>query len=229
MTHYVGSRNDLLALAVEREAAAWRAEISAAASGLRGRDRVRAIVSAAVVGGSDEQRLAWLAITLAAVQDEVVARSVQSFNDWWDAELAEAVTESGLDGRRSGWAQTIVDVIVAGMIVNAFESPGQWSRATAQEAVVRLIDLALGSGVPAIMPRSRRPLPRAGPNEPCLVGGDHGLGTVADVEFHEDGGDMGLDGLHGHHQIVCDLGVGHADGRAGEGRLARGRTARAAA
>ena len=51
-------------------------------------------------------------------------------------------------------------------------------------------------------------VPRAGCDEPALVGVDRDLDSVSDTEFLQDAGDMRLGGRVGDDKAVADLGVG---------------------
>ena len=52
----------------------------------------------------------------------------------------------------------------------------------------------------------------SGGDESGFVGGDDGLGAVAEPELVEDVADVGLDGFLGDDEAVGDLGVGQALG-----------------
>jgi hypothetical protein len=75
--------------------------------------------------------------------------------------------------------------------------------------------------VVVIVARPYRRLPTGHIGNRCLSrrevgGGAGGLAAGTDVELGQDGGDVVVDGAHGDHQLVGDLGVGAAVGEEAE-------------
>jgi AcrR family transcriptional regulator len=143
VTHYVASREELVAAAVTREGERWIARLSAGTESLRGGDRVRALLASAVLESTSRERRAWIAIATSAVHDPVVAAALAPFNAWWDAALHDAVTSCGLRGGQHADAVNALDVLATGLVFSRSTEADAWPRARARREVDRLVNLVL--------------------------------------------------------------------------------------
>lgn len=119
VTHYVGSRDELLAVAVRREVARRRSDLEAHLQGRVGTEAVRALVEWCVVGAGWPTQRFWLALVVAAATEPVAREELRVFDAWWDG-LVEDLVRAGGAGAED--VQTVVDgvgVLVDGLVVSA--------------------------------------------------------------------------------------------------------------
>jgi AcrR family transcriptional regulator len=139
ITHYFASRDELIALAVRREITRQQVRIGEARRG-DGFEALRAIASAAVLGTTERERRLWMAIVIGSVHDPVLARELESFNAWWDALAAEIIGGMGLAPGVAAQVADLTDIVVAGVITTAFESPSHWSPERRERSLNALLD-----------------------------------------------------------------------------------------
>ncbi|MEI5102692.1 TetR/AcrR family transcriptional regulator [Streptomyces sp. PmtG] len=129
VTHYVSGRDELLKIAVRREIQTRQAQIIEL---LAGSERpLRALVEWAVLGPDPDAQRVWLAIVLGARTEPVVRAELDEFNSWWGAVVRRL---AGSPGRAD-----VVDVLVDGLVLVGFESPGDWP----PERRLRVVDAVL--------------------------------------------------------------------------------------
>lgn len=143
ITHYVSSRDELITLAVHREIAREQARIGAARRG-EGIEALHAIASAAVLGTTERERRLWMAIVIGSTYDPILERELVAFNAWWDAIAAELLGQARLSPEAAARFADLLDVVVAGLITTAFESPRHWT----PERRMRTLDALLAAITP---------------------------------------------------------------------------------
>lgn len=143
VTHYVATREELLDLALGREVERWCTRLAAAIDGTTGIDRVRQLLTAAVLDSAEAEQRVWVAISAAAVHDAAVASALAPFTDWWDATLEMVVAGCGLRGARRTDAVNALDVIATGLVLSRSTSVQEWPRARAEREIDRLTRLVL--------------------------------------------------------------------------------------
>jgi len=139
ITHYVTSRDELIALAVRREISRHQGRIGSARQG-DGIQALRTIASAAVLGTTERDQRLWMAIVTGSVHDPVLARELDDFNRWWDEIAAETLGAIGLSPEVAANFADMVDVIVAGLITTTFESPTHWTPERRERTLHTLFD-----------------------------------------------------------------------------------------
>lgn len=140
ITHYVGGREELVVMAVEREARRWRTRFEGKLRERSGLERLRVLATEATIGVTEIEQRAWVAFATAAVLDPLVRRALASFDDWWDAELRQSLRECGLRGSALDRTQVAIDALVTGLVFSRATTTS-WSKPRARREIERLIDL----------------------------------------------------------------------------------------
>ncbi|MGV9321977.1 TetR/AcrR family transcriptional regulator [Streptomyces sp. NPDC003660] len=134
VTHYVGSREELLCNAVRRELDRRRAEADAAARGLDGKAALRAVVEWAVLSPSERTHRFWLALVLSAAGQPTLRAELTRFNRWWTQQIEKLLHEAGsADAARE---LDLISLFVDGIVVSGFDAGKAWT----PERRTRLLD-----------------------------------------------------------------------------------------
>lgn len=134
ITHYVSSRDELIALAVHRAIAREQARIDAARQG-EGLEALHAIASAAVLGTTERERRLWMAIVTGATHDKVLEGELNRFNAWWDELAADLLDQANLAPEAAARFADMLDVVIAGLITTSFEAPHHWTSERRQQTL----------------------------------------------------------------------------------------------
>lgn len=134
VTHYVGSRDDLVRLAVgsllERRQVEAEAAVAAAPEGRRVRRLLR--WAALDVPTGDQQ--VWLDLVAGSRADPVLRTLLDGFNAWWDDLVA---ADLGADADPA--VHDAVGVIADGLVTAAFDRGEPWTPARIEAALDRLL------------------------------------------------------------------------------------------
>ncbi|WP_432122139.1 TetR/AcrR family transcriptional regulator [Streptomyces sp. S1] len=125
VTHYVGSREELLCNAVRRELDGRRAEADAATRGLDGRAALRAMVEWAVLSPTERTHRFWLALVLNAAAQPTLRGELDRFNQWWNRRIDGLLQEAGsADPAREA---DLISLFVDGIVVSGFDAGKPWT------------------------------------------------------------------------------------------------------
>ncbi|WP_431956925.1 hypothetical protein [Nocardia lijiangensis] len=133
VTHYVGGRDEMLRLAVRREIEARRRHAEDAMAGHRGAVSLRALVEWAVLTADEATHRFWLALVVGSPVEPVLRAELDAFNDWWDAQLRNRLQEAGITEIEH--AADLLDVVVDGLVVGAFDAGAPWSPARRRQVL----------------------------------------------------------------------------------------------
>lgn len=146
VTHYVGSRSELIEAAVGAELDRFRSALEVATAGSDSETALRAFVLHAVHDAPDRTRRLWQATVREAQYDPVLRAQLRGFNAFWDAELRRLVTAVVGKGARTAHVVDAVDVVASGLASLSFEVPG-WMAERGRERVERLVEEMIGAAV----------------------------------------------------------------------------------
>ncbi|MEU2235818.1 TetR/AcrR family transcriptional regulator [Streptomyces vietnamensis] len=125
VTHYVGSREELLCNAVRRELDSRRAEADAAARALDGQAALRAVVEWAVLSPTERSHRFWLALVLNAAGQPTLRGELNRFNQWWNQRIEQLLHEAGsADPAKEA---DLVSLFVDGIVVSGFDAGQPWT------------------------------------------------------------------------------------------------------
>lgn len=124
VTHYVENREELLRDAIQREIARGQAEAEAAVVGLDSAAALRAFIEWAVLGRDETDHRLWLALVVGAANDPVLRAELDRFNQWWSGRLQTWI--EGVRPADSGVTADLLNVLVDGLIVTAFDAGQPW-------------------------------------------------------------------------------------------------------
>ncbi|MBL1073543.1 TetR/AcrR family transcriptional regulator [Nocardia sp. 2] len=125
VTHYVGSREELIRGVVRRETEARRADAEAAVARAGGDAGLRALIEWAVLAPDERAHRFWLALVLGARTEPEVRAELDAFNDWWDTRVRKLVRRAGIPDVQA--AVDLLDVVVDGLVLTGFDEGEPWS------------------------------------------------------------------------------------------------------
>ncbi len=124
VTHYVGSREELLRNAIRREVDMRRQEAEAAIGGLEDAAALRAFVEWAVLGQDEPSHQRWLALVLGAASEPMLRIELGLFNLWWSQQMRERIARLG--PADPTLAEDLLNVLVDGLIVTSIDMGQPW-------------------------------------------------------------------------------------------------------
>ncbi|MEV0296378.1 hypothetical protein [Nocardia sp. NPDC050710] len=127
VTHYVGSRDEMLRIAVRREVQVRRSQAEAAMAGRHGAVALRALVEWAVLTADEATHRFWLALIVGAPNEPILRAELDAFNDWWDTHIRNMVEQTGITEVQH--AADLLNVVVDGLVIGAFDDGTPWPRA----------------------------------------------------------------------------------------------------
>lgn len=133
VTHYVGSRDEMLRMAVRREVDARRGQAEDAMAGHGGAVALRALVEWAVLTADEATHRFWLALILGAPTEPVLRAELDAFNDWWDAALENLLAQAGIAELEH--AADLLNVVVDGLVVGGFDEGAPWPPARRRQVL----------------------------------------------------------------------------------------------
>lgn len=139
ITHYVGSREELLRGAIRREIELGQAVAAAAVSGLSSSDALRAYIEWAVLSRDENSHRLWLALVVGATTDPMLRTELDRFNSWWNKQIQ--IWIESLRPVDPNTAIDMINVLVDGLIVTAFDAGKPWS----SDRRTKLLDTVLSS------------------------------------------------------------------------------------
>ncbi|MFD5124115.1 TetR/AcrR family transcriptional regulator [Streptomyces sp. NPDC058385] len=125
VTHYVGSREELLRNAVRRELDCRRAEADSKADGLHGSAALRAVVEWAILSPTERSHRFWLALVLSASNQPTLRGELSRFNEWWFQRIEQFLREAG--SANPTRAADLVSLFVDGIVVSGFDAGEPWT------------------------------------------------------------------------------------------------------
>lgn len=139
VTHYVGSRDELLRAAIEEVAADVEAHadrLVAAADDPR--SAAAAILDWAVIDLDATTRGLWLALVVGAHDDEVVRHALDDFNRRWHDRLRRLLGEAGLADQ---WRLDVLAVLVDGLLVVEADDGQSWTSGRRRAVLGRVAEV----------------------------------------------------------------------------------------
>ncbi|MGW4286954.1 TetR/AcrR family transcriptional regulator [Streptomyces sp. NPDC004673] len=124
VTHYVGSREELLQNAIRGELDRRRAEADATTAGLADAAALRALVEWAVLRPSERTHRFWLALVLGAGSQPMLRAELDRFNEWWGARVHTLATGARLPDPAT--AADLISLFVDGIVVAGFDAGEPW-------------------------------------------------------------------------------------------------------
>ncbi|MER8036404.1 TetR/AcrR family transcriptional regulator [Streptomyces hydrogenans] len=125
VTHYVGSREELLCNAVRRELDSRRSEAEAASRGLDGEAALRAMVEWAVLSPTERSHRFWLALVLHTAGQPTLRGELNRFNQWWNQRIERLLHEAGsADPAKEA---DLISLFVDGIVVSGFDAGEPWT------------------------------------------------------------------------------------------------------
>jgi AcrR family transcriptional regulator len=145
VTHYVGSRDELLHNAIQRELASRQADADAATHGLDGAAALRAFIEWAILGPDERTHRFWLALVMAAGNQPQLRAELDGFNEWWDRRLRHLLDRAQVANPEI--ARDLLGVFVDGVVVSGFDAGQPWP-IDRRTVVLNMIWQTLGVPVP---------------------------------------------------------------------------------
>lgn len=124
VTHYVGSREELLRNAIRRELDLRREEAEAAIAGLEDAVALRAFIEWAVLGPDEASHRRWLALVLGAASEPLLRIELSLFNMWWSQQIHERIAR--LRPADPVLTEDLINVLVDGLIITSFDMGQPW-------------------------------------------------------------------------------------------------------